>query len=86
MMFGNRNRRDRGRATKDREARRRRLSRLMARSPRVEALEDRQLLAADLIVNGDSGNNAINLSLNAAGDEVIVNIDGYFVQYIAGQH
>ncbi len=76
MLFGNRDRRDRQQGGKDREARRRRLARLVARTPRVEALEQRQLLAADLIVNGDAGNNAIHLSLNAAGTEVIVDVDG----------
>ncbi len=56
MMFGNRTSRDRRQASKDRESRRRRLTRLMSRAPHVETLEDRRLLA----VYGGGGAITIN--------------------------
>ena len=62
MMFRKRNRRDRQQGSKQRETRRRRLTRLMSRTPRVESLEARRLLAVvtydaltkNLVLDGDA--------------------------------
>ena len=62
MMFRKRNRRDRQQVKKQRETRRRRLTRLMSRTPRVESPEARRLLAVvtydaltkNLVLDGDA--------------------------------
>ena len=49
MAFRNRARRNRQHSSKQRETRRSRIAKLMSRTPRVEPLEDRRLLAVDFI-------------------------------------
>ncbi len=49
MIFGKRTRRDNQQARRARETRRRRLANLMSRTPRMETLEDRRLLAIDFV-------------------------------------
>ncbi|NND97529.1 MAG: hypothetical protein HKN47_09405, partial [Pirellulaceae bacterium] len=76
MRFSRGARANRQEKTRSRDTKRRRLSRLMSRRPNMEALEDRHLLAGDLLIDGDSGSNAIELSLNSAGTDVVVTVDG----------
>ncbi len=74
MMFGNRSLRDRQLRTHDRETRRRKLGRLVSRSPRIESLENRHLLTTTVFL--DFGNSFPGGTLSMTAMQLRDSING----------